>query len=82
MAYIVWYKNYDTAFRSAYFAATGEKIQASPRQDQEGARFLVGSSRITDEQAQTLLAMPEFPGLYIGGAAPGDWVEMAEDPAA
>lgn len=77
--FIVWNKNQDTAFRDAYHAATGERIQALPQQDIQRARFLAGSSRLTADQAQNLLDMAAFSGLYIGSEIPDDWEEAEDD---
>ena len=72
--YIVWNVENDTAVRAAYLSATGEEIQAAPPRDDTGARRMAGSSRLTAEQAQTLLADPSLPGLYIAEIPPEDWV--------
>lgn len=72
--YIVWDIQNDAAVRAAYFSATGEDIQTAPPPDDTGARRMAGSSRLTAEQAQILLADPALAGVYIGETPPEGWV--------
>lgn len=69
--YIVWPHSVDEAFRPRYAEITGESIQSSPHDD--GARFMVGSSRLTEAHKTAIGG--EFPEVEILDVIPQDWAE-------
>ena len=54
--FITWPKTIDEKFRAAYLAKTGEKIQDTPLESEDGLSYLVGSSRVSQEQLDELKA--------------------------
>jgi len=58
--FVTWHKRDDKALRKRYKEVTGEDIQEYPEEIM-GDEYRVGSSRITQEQADILGA--EFEGL-------------------
>jgi hypothetical protein len=59
--FITWLKSKDAEFRAAYEAETGEAVQVNPKQ--ATWRYMVGSSRITQENIDNLtggVGSPEF----------------------
>lgn len=52
--FITWPKTIDTKFRAAYLAKTGEKIQDTPLESEDGLSYMVGSSRCTDQHLSEL----------------------------
>ena len=56
MHFITWPKTIDTKFRAAYLAKTGEKIQDTPLESEDGLSYMVGSSRVTEKQLDELKA--------------------------
>lgn len=52
--YIMWPKTIDAKFRAAYLAKTGEKIQDDPMESEDGLSYMVGSSRVTEQQLSEL----------------------------
>ncbi len=69
--FIVYPKADHTAFSKVYLATTGEAIQDNPEESINGL-CMVGSSRLTQEQADKLTAA--FPSVKISDAIPADWV--------
>lgn len=62
-----------TALRASYLAKVGiEEVQETPLLDATGTRMLIGSSRITYEQA-TDIGQSNAPWLVIHIAFPSDW---------
>ena len=59
--FIKWGAEIDDSFRARYFELVGESIQANP--PELGGLFIVGSSRVTDEQADQLAG--EFTGIFV-----------------
>ena len=52
--FIMWPKTIDAKFRAAYLAKTGEKIQDVPLESEDGLSYMVGSSRATQTQLDSL----------------------------
>lgn len=67
--YIRWPLVDDAAFRAAYLSTTGEHIQVSP--DTDGATYLVGSSRIAQDQVAVL--QNSFPDISFSPSWPDDF---------
>ncbi len=59
------------ALKDDYLATVGEKIQDSPLENTQGTHYLVGSSRLTQEQADGLVS--RNPSVTIGAMTAG-WV--------
>lgn len=59
-------------FKADYLATTGEKIQDSPAENEQGTHYLVGSSRLTQEQADELVS--RNPSVTIMNSWPNGWV--------
>jgi len=53
---IRWPKKDDAKFRPAYLAVTGEHIQETPEESEDGLSYMVGTWRATDEQLTELKA--------------------------
>lgn len=69
--YIIWDKENDDSFRPAYLALSGEKIQDRPQENAAQTHYMVGSSRVTPEQAAT---MAGWEGVTVHDGVPQDWV--------
>jgi hypothetical protein len=67
----------ESSFRETYFSLTGEAIQDSPPMDNTNSYYLVGSSRITEEQKELLTST--FPEMYISDVYPDWWVHKFEE---
>lgn len=52
--FITWPKTINTKFRTAYLAKTGEKIQDTPLESEDGLSYMVGSSRVSENQLDEL----------------------------
>lgn len=52
--FITWPKTIDAKFRVAYLDKTGEKIQDTPLESEDGLSYMVGSSRVTEKQLDEL----------------------------
>lgn len=52
--YIIWPKTIDVAFRKDYLQETGEYIQNNPLESEDGLSYMVGSSRATQIQLDSL----------------------------
>ena len=52
----MWPKTIDAKFRAAYLAKTGEKIQDNPLESEDGLSYMVGSSRVSQNQIDALKA--------------------------
>ena len=57
-------------FKDDYVSTVGEKIQDNPLENEQGTHYLVGSSRLTQEQADGLVS--RNPSVTIG-AMPAGW---------
>ena len=52
--FIMWPKSIDVKFRAAYFAKIEEKIQDIPLESEDGLSYMVGSSRVSENQLNEL----------------------------
>ena len=52
--YIMWPKTIDVDLRKDYLQETGEKIQDNPLESEDGLSYMVGSSRATQPQLDSL----------------------------
>lgn len=52
--FIQWKKTIDAKFRAAYLAKTGEKIQDNPMESEDGLSYMIGSSRVSENQLDEL----------------------------
>lgn len=59
-------------FKADYLATTGEKIQDTPLENDQGTHYLVGSSRLTQEHADELAS--RNPSVTIMNSWPAGWV--------
>ncbi len=70
--FITWPEGLDEAFRHRYAAITNEEIQQSPLS--HNGILMVGSSRCTPEQAETLSY--EFHGVGFSFEYPQEFMEL------
>jgi len=77
--FIQWNKTIDAAFRAAYLAKTGEKIQNTPMDSEDGLTYLVGSDRATQAQIDELKT--DYPDdLFTSvDTPPAGWVQKVEE---
>lgn len=54
--FITWQKTDDVKFRPWYLSVTDEHIQANPPESADGLSYMVGSSRVTDQELIELRA--------------------------
>ena len=59
-------------FKARYLELTGENIQDAPLTNEQETHYMVGSSRLTQEDADTLAS--EFPMVNITNSWPVGWV--------
>lgn len=64
----------NTTFDNRYLELTGETIQTDKPTNEAQTRYLVGSSRCTQEQCDTLRA--EFPNVILTNEFPSDWIPL------
>lgn len=64
-------------FRARYLELTGEKIQDTPLENEQGTHYLVGSSRLSQAIADQLVS--EFPAVTIGQDMPVGWLTKQEE---
>ena len=54
--FIIWLKKDDVNFRAAYLAKTGEKIQKTPAESEDGLSYMAGSWRVSEKHLDELKA--------------------------
>lgn len=59
------------AFKADYEALTGETIQDPPPENKLGTHYIIGSSRLTQEQADILVL--DHPGITFSVTMPVGW---------
>jgi len=59
------------AFKDDYLVTTGEKIQNTPIANEQDTHYLVGSSRLSQEDANALISRHH--GITIAKTIPAGW---------
>lgn len=66
------------SFKPAYLALVGETIQSQPLENTEETHYLVGSSRVTQAQIDSLVN--DYPDVsYTSDNYPQGWVTKGEE---
>lgn len=77
--FIQWEKAIDTKFRVAYLAKTGEKIQDTPLESEDGLSYMVGSSRVSQKQLDELEAQADITIETQKETHPAGWIQKSEE---
>lgn len=76
---IMWPKTIDVAFRRDYLQETGEYIQNNPLESEDGLSYMVGSSRATQIQLDSLKTT-HTDLTTNAGVEPAGWIAKVEIP--
>lgn len=68
--YVIWPKNIDVGFRTAYASEVGENIQDNPQETV--THYVVGSSRLNQANMNTLIN--EFSDVVFSDTLPEDLI--------
>lgn len=82
--FIQWKKTIDAKFRAAYLTKTGEKIQDTPLESEDGLSYMVGSSRVSQKQLDELKIDPEITTKPEDiktnkDTSPAGWIQKSEE---